>query len=644
MPKRGKRGRQERAGLTLAESENEEDDDLPVGPAVAMNLDVASTDDESAESAEGENDSADLESDEDESDSDSDEMDLKATRLNDSSDEEDDDEEEDEDRSLAINTAWGRHASQYYSGDTADLEIGQDFSEALEEEKLAIATQRAQRAQESEMDYMLDLVEVKDNSQVNKKRPYNKISTMKGSIEVLGEELDLSTLSSNEQLMHIRSEAPETFGLLEELNGYISELQWLRSCIEWCQSNQSSVTDEGITYLELRRHLLTSFATNVNFFLLLQKQGISQAREHPVMDHLLKVRRAIVRLKPLDRLAKKDRKLMEKFAKDAQSPSCSSVLKKEGSRAEIKERADIEEKEESEEDSEEETAEKTMKNEKASDDKILKYIDQEEISFARKLRKSSGRLAKEGKRRMYAELSSDVGDVASYAGEFADAAASKLQVSLNSMTQKQRSRSKKTLGGDEYVAVAEPPPRRTDILLKAPWEEDINGPEDPDGLDTFENYQNGNISAIESKSIRDAKTIIKEGNDDGDYYDNDDGGDGDTTAFYREMAAFRDAKKKARSDKYTVPKRIAGAHNSADLPSGKKRGATYQIMKNRGLVAQKAKINRNPRVKKKEQYRKKVIARKGQVRDIRDSAEGAHYAGEATGIKVNVARGRRIMN
>ena len=251
MPKRGKRGRQERAGLTLAESENEEDDDLPVGPAVAMNLDVASTDDESAESAEGENDSADSESDEDESDSDSDEMDLKATRLNDSSDEEEDDEEEDEDRSLAINTAWGRHASQYYSGDTADLEIGQDFSEALEEEKLAIATQRAQRAQESEMDYMLDLVEVKDNSQVNKKRPYNKISTMKGSIEVLGEELDLSTLSSNEQLMHIRSEAPETFGLLEELNGYISELQWLRSCIEWCQSNQSSVTDEGITYLEL---------------------------------------------------------------------------------------------------------------------------------------------------------------------------------------------------------------------------------------------------------------------------------------------------------------------------------------------------------------------------------------------------------
>ena len=90
--------------------------------------------------------------------------------------------------------------------------------------------------------------------------------------------------------------------------------------------------------------------------------------------------------------------------------------------------------------------------------------------------------------------------------------------------------------------------------------------------------------------------------------------------------------------------RIAGAHNSSDLPKGKKRGATYQIMKNRGLVAQKAKINRNPRVKKKEQYRKKVIARKGQVRDIRDSAEGAHYAGEVTGIKVNVARGRRIMN
>jgi len=57
---------------------------------------------------------------------------------------------------------------------------------------------------------------------------------------------------------------------------------------------------------------------------------------------------------------------------------------------------------------------------------------------------------------------------------------------------------------------------------------------------------------------------------------------------------------------------VAGAH-AAELADGAKRAASYQIVKNRGLVAHKSKINRNPRVKKKEQFRKATIARKGQV-------------------------------
>jgi Sas10 C-terminal domain len=40
-------------------------------------------------------------------------------------------------------------------------------------------------------------------------------------------------------------------------------------------------------------------------------------------------------------------------------------------------------------------------------------------------------------------------------------------------------------------------------------------------------------------------------------------------------------------------------------------------MKNRGLVAHKSKLNRNPRVKKREQYRKALVRRKGHVREVR---------------------------
>jgi U3 small nucleolar RNA-associated protein 3 len=126
------------------------------------------------------------------------------------------------------------------------------------------------------------------------------------------------------------------------------------------------------------------------------------------------------------------------------------------------------------------------------------------------------------------------------------------------------------------------------------------------------------------------------------------GGAGNDTeewaAFYGDVAGAADARAGKRKAKYTPEQRLAGAHTSTELAQGQKRAATYQIMKNRGLVAHKAKINRNPRVKKKEQFRKATIARKGQVRDIRDAGEGAHYGGESTGIRSNLTRSRKIEN
>ena len=71
------------------------------------------------------------------------------------------------------------------------------------------------------------------------------------------------------------------------------------------------------------------------------------------------------------------------------------------------------------------------------------------------------------------------------------------------------------------------------------------------------------------------------------------------------------------------------------------RGVTRAIMKNRGLVAHKNKLNRNPRVKKREQYRKALIRRKGTVREVRTD-EGHKYGGEETGIKSGVSRSRKL--
>ncbi|KAG6970548.1 hypothetical protein JG688_00004812 [Phytophthora aleatoria] len=113
--------------------------------------------------------------------------------------------------------------------------------------------------------------------------------------------------------------------------------------------------------------------------------------------------------------------------------------------------------------------------------------------------------------------------------------------------------------------------------------------------------------------------------------------------FYEQTARDQAELKKAKKDFYThETPALASSDEDSDLEGGK-RGASYQIMKNKGLKAHKSKLNRNPRVKKRMQYRKAVIRRKGQVRDVR-VGEAGKYGGETTGIKSNLSRSRKIRN
>ncbi|XP_031710795.1 something about silencing protein 10 isoform X2 [Anarrhichthys ocellatus] len=67
-----------------------------------------------------------------------------------------------------------------------------------------------------------------------------------------------------------------------------------------------------------------------------------------------------------------------------------------------------------------------------------------------------------------------------------------------------------------------------------------------------------------------------------------------------------------------------------------KRGITYQMAKNKGLTPKRKKIDRNPRVKHREKFRRAKIRRKGQVRDVR--REETRYSGELSGIRAGVKK------
>ena len=106
--------------------------------------------------------------------------------------------------------------------------------------------------------------------------------------------------------------------------------------------------------------------------------------------------------------------------------------------------------------------------------------------------------------------------------------------------------------------------------------------------------------------------------------------------FFALIAAEKKRQKEAKKEKYKVVKK----RREETVKEGEKRGITYQIMKNRGLQPHKNKINRNPRVKKREQYRKALLRRKGMVREVRDAEH--QYGGEQSGINAAVKRSRRV--
>ena len=108
--------------------------------------------------------------------------------------------------------------------------------------------------------------------------------------------------------------------------------------------------------------------------------------------------------------------------------------------------------------------------------------------------------------------------------------------------------------------------------------------------------------------------------------------------YYNSLCSAKKEQKEAKAAYYAHEPAIP--LNDEILGDGK-RAASYQIMKNRGLVAHKSKIHRNPRVKKRVQYRKALIRRKGQVQDVRRS-EAHGYGGEQTGIKTNLTRSRKF--
>ncbi|MGH0146367.1 UNVERIFIED_CONTAM: hypothetical protein FKN15_048684 [Acipenser sinensis] len=104
--------------------------------------------------------------------------------------------------------------------------------------------------------------------------------------------------------------------------------------------------------------------------------------------------------------------------------------------------------------------------------------------------------------------------------------------------------------------------------------------------------------------------------------------------------AVKEKGKNPQRSEQKVRKERMGVEAEEELDPDAKRAITYQIAKNKGLTPKRKKIDRNPRVKHREKFRRAKIRRKGQVREVR--REEQRYGGELSGIRAGVKKGVKL--
>ena len=120
----------------------------------------------------------------------------------------------------------------------------------------------------------------------------------------------------------------------------------------------------------------------------------------------------------------------------------------------------------------------------------------------------------------------------------------------------------------------------------------------------------------------------------------------DTNDYYNSIvskSSQKKADKREKTEAYAEAARQGAQIYSAETvgPDGKRK-ITYAIEKNKGLTPKRKKEVRNPRVKKKKQYEKKM-KKLGSMRPVYKGGEGkGGYGGELTGIKTNVVKSVKL--
>ncbi|KAJ1969166.1 something about silencing protein 10 [Dispira parvispora] len=442
----------------------------------------------------------------------------------------------------------------------------------------------------------------------------------------------LAAMSKEEQTRLLQERSPEVIELLTEYRRVWSLVR--DETFPWLQKIRSfDVTDPSsfpvLSLWDSLHQVATSYLANITFYLALKSRGKlsnSQLQEHPVVEVLVKLRKLLKKLQAVQEQVADQIDIFKDWISTGGASALDDDMEvDEDIEAETMSVGSMTGSSEEEEDDDDDDASE------ASDTEPLSLSDHSKMSKStpKVLRASNG------------QASSHI----DYEPDFKDLS---------------RELSRKSKNRSQTKALAADPSKRKWVT-----NDDLGELDHLDAWDHEDKVQakmslRFHAAQVEQQSQRKEKRLKYTGDVDLPYKDADrprtiptsqgdmatDDDDGNDSDIQNALDSLQHSKAQAGQKSKSNPHHerkvdmLLEKFDDPKLEPGERRGINRQILKNKGLIPRRPKVNRNPRVRRRKQYEKATKKLHTIKRTYKPPTSS--YGGEASGIKAHISRSVRF--
>lgn len=528
---------------------------------------------------------------------------------------------DDEENAAAL---WGKSRQNYYAEDEAADAIEEEAEEAKRLQKKKLASLKFD-------DFVADDTRLMHRpaktTTINKKMiAFDDLTEFEPEQQPADDSSDDAALNEEEMADFI--------GLLKDFKERLLLLRTQLVPLMQRAREGSLPSSSGLSFLQLKYHLMLGYCSSVVFYLMLKGRG-GRIEGHPVIKRMIRFRLMLEKIRPLENKMKYQiENLLQPQAADesAFKPNLDDMV--------------VDDDEDEQVHGQDEDAEGTASSSIYRAPKLAPvYYPDDENEAAKQQRQDERRKKALSKSRLLAELRGELEDLPEE--EYIDPVRMNTRITNDSKLQEREAYEEENF---MRFQVSKKEKRRLESAAK-PIDE-------LDDLDDFfgeleEINETAKGNAKKSRRTESISAYLDKIN--AERGDND---DEESERQSRNNAAYtgsdesdieddlpklsrKDKKKMKRQEKLTAAKEARGPihyRSVNDHEEGAPRPASYHIVKNRGLTPSRSKEQRNPRVHQRTRYQK-AVNKLASARGGRLNADTSKpYSGESTGIRTNLTK------